>query len=115
MPDVQPGQVLAGKYRVERVLGKGGMGMVVAAMHVSLEQRVAIKVMLPEAMETADGTARFVREARAAALLRSEHIARVSDFGTLDDGMPYIVMEHLEGRDLRTLLAERGKLPVAEA
>ena len=108
-----PGQVLAGKFRVERVLGKGGMGMVVAARHVHLDERVAIKVLLPE-MVNGDIVARFVREAKAAVRIRSEHVAKVSDVGSLDDGAPYMVMEYLEGQDLSQVLESRRSLTVDE-
>lgn len=108
-----PGQVLAGKFRVERVLGKGGMGMVVAARHIHLDDRVAIKVLLPE-MINAEIVARFIREAQAAVRIRSEHVARVSDVGALDDGAPYMVMEYLDGQDLSQVLADRGALSVDE-
>ena len=100
MTPVAPGDVLAGKYRVTRVLGIGGMGVVVAATHIQLDEPVALKFMLPEALGSADAVARFLREARAAVQLHSEHVARVSDVGTLDTGAPYIVMEYLDGTDL---------------
>ena len=113
--EVAVGDVLAGKYRVDRILGEGGMGVVLSAMHLTLEERVAIKLMRQVALDHADGTARFLREARAAVRLKSDHVARVLDVGTLDTGAPYIVMEHLEGEDLAHVLARRGVLPVAEA
>ena len=95
------GAILAGKYRVERLLGEGGMGWVVVATHVQLEQRVAIKFMHASYLhETSEAVPRFLREARAAARVQSEHVARVSDFGTLENGAPYLVMEYLEGEDL---------------
>ncbi|MEZ4293661.1 MAG: serine/threonine-protein kinase [Polyangiaceae bacterium] len=109
------GDLLAGKYRVERVLGQGGMGVVVAAQHLTLRQTVAIKLLLPEAMERADSVERFLREGRAAHAITSEHIARVLDVGTLEDGRPYMVMEYLVGADLGDVLQERGPLPTAEA
>ncbi|CAN5771148.1 hypothetical protein BH09MYX1_BH09MYX1_44180 [soil metagenome] len=112
---VAPGQILAGKYRVDRVLGIGGMGVVVAATHLQLDERVAIKFLLPEALESRDTVARFAREARAAVKIKNEHVARVSDVGTLDDGSPYMVMEYLDGSDLSAVIAERGALPVADA
>ena len=112
---IQPGQILAGKYRIERVLGQGGMGVVVAAMHVQLDERVAIKFLLPEALESAETVARFAREARAAVKIKSEHVARVSDVGALENGAPYMVMEYLEGHDLSALLRMRGPLAVSEA
>jgi eukaryotic-like serine/threonine-protein kinase len=106
------GTVLAGKYRVERLLGEGGMGWVVEATHLQLEQRVALKFMhATRAGDSSEAIARFLREARAAARIQSEHVARVSDFGTLDNGAPYLVMEYLEGQDLESLLRARGALP----
>ncbi len=113
--DISEGSILAGKYRVERLLGQGGMGMVLAAHHLQLDERVAIKLMLPEAAQSAEAVARFVREARAAAKIRSEHVARVSDVGTLENGQPFMVMEYLEGTDLGGLLAQRGRLTVEDA
>ena len=73
--EVAQGQLLAGKYRVERVLGRGGMGVVVAAHHIVLDQVVAIKFLLPEALRSAEAVARFEREARAAVKIQSEHVA----------------------------------------
>jgi serine/threonine protein kinase len=112
---IDPGTILAGKYRVDRVLGAGGMGVVLAAYHLELEEPVAIKLMLPEILGNADAVARFLREARAAVKIKSEHIARVSDVGKLDSGEPYIVMEFLEGEDLAGWLAQRGPLSVEQA
>ena len=80
---IEEGDVLAGKYRVERVLGVGGMGVVVAAHHLQLDERVALKFLLPEALGDAEAVARFAREARAAVKIKSEHVARVIDVGTL--------------------------------
>jgi serine/threonine-protein kinase len=105
---VSEGDLLAGKYRVERVLGEGGMGYVVSAMHEQLEQRVAVKLLVPELAKDADATARFIREGRAAVRIQSEHVARVLDVGELADGGPYLVMEFLSGRDLA------GELDVRE-
>ncbi|MBK9259627.1 MAG: protein kinase [Polyangiaceae bacterium] len=111
----QVGSILLGKYRVERVLGKGGMGFVVAARHEHLGELFAIKMMLPEALMYPDARERFMREARSAARLKGEHVARVHDVGTLEDGSPYMVMEHLTGDDLSAILDKRGALPVSEA
>jgi serine/threonine-protein kinase len=108
------GEVLAGKYRVERVLGRGGMGVVLEATHVELRERRAIKLLLPEALANAELVERFLREGRAAARLRSEHVVRIHDVGRLDGGEPFLVMEHLEGADLRSLLKARGPLPPEE-
>jgi serine/threonine-protein kinase len=105
---VQPGEVLAGKYVVDHVLGQGGMGVVVAGRHIQLGNRVAIKFLLPAAAQHPEATARFLREARAAVQIQSEHVARVSDVGTLDNGAPYMVMEFLNGSDLGQVLAARG-------
>jgi serine/threonine-protein kinase len=112
---VRPGEVIAGKYRVERVLGRGGMGVVVAAHHIQLDERVAIKFLLPDALESPEAVARFVREARVAVKIKSEHAARVSDVGQLDDGAPYMVLEYLEGVDLSDWLRESGLMPPAQA
>jgi eukaryotic-like serine/threonine-protein kinase len=114
-PSVQPGDLLASKYRVERVLGQGGMGMVVAARHEQLGFHVALKFMLPAALGDEAMKERFLREARAAGSLRSEHVARVTDFGTLDTGAPYIVMEFLDGADLSETLSRVGHFPVHQA
>ncbi len=115
---VPVGSLVAGKYRIERVLGHGGMGVVVAVMHEQLRQRVAIKMLLPEAKASPNAVSRFLREARAAAAIKGEHVARVLDVGELDGGSPYIVMEYLEGRDLAAILAslpEPRRLPSEEA
>jgi serine/threonine protein kinase len=112
---VREGEILAGKYRVERVLGVGGMGVVVAATHLQLDQRVALKFLLPRALANAEVVARFAREARAAAKIQSEHVARVIDVGTMPEtGSPYMVMEYLEGKDLAETLHIKGVLPVDE-
>ena len=108
------GDVLAGKYRVERVLGAGGMGLVVAARHIELDELFAIKFMLPAAVVDPVAVERFLREARASARLKSEHVARVHDVGRLETGAPYMVMEHLSGSDLKSVVVERGALPLAE-
>jgi serine/threonine-protein kinase len=112
---VESGDVLAGKYRVEHVLGVGGMGMVVAARHLQLDSLVALKFMLDEAAENPENVSRFLREARAAARLKGEHVARVMDVGTLESGAPYMVMEHLEGKDLGAVLSSGGRPSVPEA
>jgi serine/threonine-protein kinase len=112
---VAEGQILAGKYRVERVLGVGGMGVVVAAHHIGLDEKVAIKFLLPEMLSNAEAVNRFAREARNAVKIKGEHMARVFDVGTLETGAPYMVMEFLEGGDLHAWLKQRGPLPVEEA
>ncbi|WP_437302083.1 serine/threonine-protein kinase [Sorangium sp. So ce388] len=112
---VREGQVLAGKYRVERVIGAGGMGVVVAATHLQLEERVAIKLLLPAAAHSRTLAERFVREARAAVKVKSEHVARVTDVGTLESGTPYMVMEYLSGSDLADALRAGGPMPAQAA
>jgi eukaryotic-like serine/threonine-protein kinase len=114
-PLLKPGSTLAGKYRVERVLGEGGMGVVLQAHHLQLDERVAIKVPHLEALTSPEAVGRFLREARAAVKIKSEHVARVNDVGTLETGQPYIVMEFLEGVDLASWLQSNGPLPVEQA
>ena len=109
------GHIIAGKYRVERIVGRGGMGVVYLARHIALEEPVAIKVLLPDMMEIAGMVSRFEREARAASKIKSEHVARVSDVDRLPSGVPYIVMEYLQGIDLAALRRKVGPLPIAEA
>jgi len=112
---VQEGEILAGKYRVEKILGFGGMGVVVSAFRGDLEQRVAVKFLSQAAAERPDAAARFRREARAAAKIKSDHVARVLDVGTLDTGLPYMVMEFLEGHDIAEELRQVERLPIPDA
>src|SRR5271170_903633 len=112
---VRQGEILAGRYRVERVLGVGGMGVVVAATHLQLDTKVAIKFLLPTMLRNQEVVGRFAREARAAVRIQSEHVARVSDVGTLENGAPYMVMEFLEGGDLADWIQRRGPLPIEQA
>jgi serine/threonine protein kinase len=112
----EPGGLVGDKYRIERVVGEGGMGIVVAATHVELEQPVAIKFLLPDAMRSPEAVERFLREAKVAARVKSEHVARVTDVGeTTQGGVPFLVMELLEGRDLGALIDAGEPLPVDEA
>lgn len=112
---VQMGQLIAGKYRVEQLLGRGGMGVVMAALHEQLNQRVALKFLTDDAYQQPEAVTRFLREARAAVQIQSEHVARVTDVGTLESGAPYMVMEYLRGQDLKEVSMRRGPLPVVEA
>jgi len=107
-PPIQPGDVLAGKYRVERALGTGGMGVVVEVVDLELGERRAIKVLVADRSSMDELEERFLREARAVSRLRSPHVARVYDVGRLPTGELYAVMEHLEGQDLNELLIARG-------
>jgi serine/threonine-protein kinase len=107
----EPGAVVAGRYRVERLLGAGGMAAVVAAQHVGLAETVAIKILSPSLTAQKGFVERFVREARVMARIKNEHVVRVLDVGTGDNGVPFIAMELLEGEDLGRLVA-RGPLPI---
>ena len=113
--DIQVGEILAGKYRVEKMLGKGGMGVVVGARHIKLDEPVAIKLLRPAMLEVEGMVSRFLREARAASKIKSLHVVRVTDVDTLEDGVPYMVMEHLEGIDFSELRKQKGTLGVALA
>ena len=112
---VESGDIVAGKYLVERQIGLGGMGYVLAARHVELDQMVALKVMRPESFADADAVRRFAREAKSAASLKGEHAVRIFDVGRLETGTPYIVMEYLHGSDLASILDEHGPLPIGTA
>jgi serine/threonine protein kinase len=112
----RPGDTIAGKYAIVKVIGEGGMGIVYEATHLRLRRRVALKMLLPHMMATSSDTVvRFEREARAAAQLRDRHVTKVLDVDTTADGLPYLVMEYLEGHDLEAELAARGPLPIGEA
>ncbi len=115
LPIPAKGTLLLGKYRVEGVIGIGGMGVVVAARHEHLNERVALKMLLPRFAELTETRKRFQREAQAAYKLRSEHICRVIDAGELEDGTPFIAMEFLKGEDLAAELRKKKRLPIAEA
>ena len=101
------GKIIDGKYRVDSLVGEGGMGVVWKSTQLDLDRPVAIKVVREEFASNEEVVNRTLLEARAAAKLRGEHIVRVLDVGRLPTGAPYIVMEHLEGRDLYADLAER--------
>lgn len=114
MSEVRPGEIIAGKFQIERVIGEGGMGYVVAARHLQLGQTVALKFMRSDVLND-EHKSRFLREARNTVRLKSKHVSRVLDVGSLEGGAPYIVMEYLEGTDLSALLQKRGPFPVQEA
>jgi serine/threonine protein kinase len=107
--EIVPGDVLVQKYRVDQVLGRGGMGIVFSAKHLLLGERVAIKVLTRSASEHQEALKRLQREARILARLDNEHVVRVLDLGQLENGAPFIVMEYLAGRDLGSLLEEQGR------
>jgi serine/threonine-protein kinase len=107
-------EILNGKYTVEHVIGIGGMGVVCSAVHKQLKQRVAIKFLAGQ-MRSQELVDRFIREGQAAVRIKSEHIATVLDVGVLENGTPYLMMEHLAGADLSDYLLERKSLPIEEA
>jgi eukaryotic-like serine/threonine-protein kinase len=108
------GDVLLEKYRLEKLLGEGGMGVVYAAHHELLGQRVAVKLIRPEYATQEDAVTRFLNEARAAARIENDHVARVLDVGILQGRLPYMVLEYLDGSDLAHVLHAGGRLPVAD-
>ncbi len=110
-PDPFIGQVLDGRYEIERVLGKGGMGLVYAAKHVMLGKQLAIKVLKDEVSRDAQVMARFRREAQSASAIGSPHICDVSDFGTMPDGSTYFVMEFLNGPSLTAAIQQQNPMP----
>ena len=110
-----PGQILANKYEILSLLGVGGVGFVVAANHIELAEKVALKFLRPDMLQNAQVVGRFAQEALASVRIKSEHVARVFDVGSLDDGTPFIVMEFLEGRDLFEIVARDGPQPIRRA
>lgn len=112
---VEIGAVVDEKYRIDAFLGSGAMSVVALAFHLELEQQVAIKFLHARGFDQEQTAQRFKREARAGARIQSEHVVRVLDVGALPDGCPYIVMEHLKGKDLGHELADRGRLPASES
>jgi len=113
LSEPQPGELLAGRYRVERVLGQGSMGVVVAALDERLGQRVAVKILLHA--DDAEASARFLQEARAAARIHHENIVRCLEVGCLESGVPYMVLELLDGLDLEQIRENVGRLPISVA
>ncbi len=114
-PAPQVGDVVGGKYRLSRLLGEGGMGIVFEAEHLRLMQRVAIKWLRPDVLALPDALERFDREARAICRMRGPHVAHVMDVDADAFGRPYMVMELLQGRDMEMELQARGALPISEA
>ena len=105
--EVSPGQILAGKYRIERILGRGGMGVVVAARHIQLDEQVALKFLLPEALANQDAVKRFEREARAAVKIKSEHVARVLDAKRISQKVAAHVLRNGEKLEFSIVPEER--------
>ncbi len=112
---VEPATVIAGKYRIDRVLGVGGMGVVAEAWHLDFEEKVAIKFLLRSLIDNEEAVGRFEREARVLYKIKSEHVCRVIDVGLLEQGVPFMVMEFLDGYDLATRLERREPLPFERA
>ena len=108
------GEIVGGRYRVMRVIGQGGMGAVVSAEHVQLGEPVAIKFLHPKLARDTPSVERFFREAKATMRIKSEHVVRIIDVGKSENGVPYIVMELLEGADLGRVL-DAGPLAVSHA
>ena len=108
------GEVIANKYMVLRLIGTGGMGTVWEGVHTTLGTRLAIKFIRPQFAAQKEARARFEIEARAAAKLQTKHAVHVYDYGVSPEGLPYIVMEYLEGESLSDSIIERGTLPPRE-
>jgi serine/threonine-protein kinase len=113
MGAIQHGSVIGGKYQVEALLARGGMGSVWSARHLSLDKRVAIKFIGPEVAGLEEARARFEREAKIAALLHSPHVVQIHDYG-VDGDVPYLVMELLDGEDLSARLSRVGRLSLED-
>ncbi|HEV7556126.1 MAG TPA: serine/threonine-protein kinase [Kofleriaceae bacterium] len=110
---VSIGQVLDTKYRVDKILGHGGMGIVCACTNLQLNKKIAIKMLRPDVLADFDATERFKREAHAASQLSSEYVAKVTDYGVFQtNNVPFMVMEYLDGLDLATHLDQAGTIPV---
>src|SRR6476646_223769 len=115
-PEELVGQELGGKYKIERVVGVGGMAAVYEASRAEAPQRVAIKVLLAETVADDPATLeRFRREAAIARKLKNPHVVEFLDYGKLPDGRPFLVMEYLEGEGLDIRLSTQGPLTLAEA
>lgn len=108
-------QLIAGRFRIEREIGRGGMGAVYLATHLDLERPVAVKIIRPEFASDADVSDRFIREARTMAKLRHPNAAMIFDAGNLPDGRHFIVMEFVEGETLSQALARQGRFSFTEA
>ena len=109
------GEIIAGKYEIVQLIGTGGMGFVVAANHIELGEKVALKFLRTDCLANQELVGRFSREARASVKIKSEYVARVFDVGSLPNGAPFIVMEYLDGKDLYEVVHENGPLPIKTA
>jgi eukaryotic-like serine/threonine-protein kinase len=115
LAQLTPGTVISGKYRVDSILGRGAMGVVVAATHLELREAIALKFLYAKTDGTEDFKSRFRREAQVSAKLRNEHITRVLDIGNWREGAMYMVMEYLAGDDLRKMIRSQGPFPIGAA
>ncbi|MBN2192427.1 MAG: serine/threonine protein kinase [Polyangiaceae bacterium] len=111
----RPGRIVAGKYQLEQLIGEGAMGTVWRATHLNLNQRVAVKLILPELADSEAARSRFDAEAKASAALHSRFVVQIYDSGITDDGVPYIVMEYLVGEPLESRVERQGPLPLEQA
>src|SRR3954468_10518073 len=109
------GQTLAGKYLVERLIKRGGMGSVYAGKHVLMDKTVAIKVLRPSLALDDDVVRRFSREAKAASRISHPHAVSVTDFGESEDGVVFLVMEYLDGRTLKEIIRAEGPMQLDQA
>src|ERR1700733_1883495 len=108
------GQTLSGRYRIERIVGEGGMGTVYAVEHMHMRKRLAVKILHPEMTRRPEVVARFEREALAAAHIDHPNVAAATDFGKLDDGSFFLALEYVEGQGLREALTA-GRLELGRA
>src|SRR5690606_21573164 len=113
-PDSLVGTLIDRKYRVDRCIGRGGMGAVYEATHVAIGKRVALKFLEAGGIADRDAVVRFQREAEAASAVESAHIVQIFDSGTTEDDRPYLVMELLRGEDLRARMKRLVRLPEPE-
>src|SRR5205823_4152188 len=107
------GQTLAGKYSIEKLIKRGGMGAVYLGKHVLMDKTVAIKVLHPSLALDDDVVARFSREAKAASRISHPHAVSVTDFGESEDGIVFLVMEYLSGKTLKEVIRQEGRLPLS--
>lgn len=115
VPPFASGEILRGKYRIEELVGVGGVGFVMSATNIGLDEQVALKFLRPEYLTNEEAVSRFTAEARLACKIQSPHVARVLDIEALPETGPFIVMELLVGRDLNQILNDEGPLPVEQA
>src|ERR1041384_6079540 len=113
--DLLVGSTVAGKYHIDRLIGRGGMGAVFQATHAAIGKRVALKFLGAQTTRDGDAATRFQREAKAASLAESPHIVQIFDSGRSERGLPFLVMELLTGEDLRERLRREGRLDAESA